>query len=193
MLAAASRSNRPGPPLLLLLLLLLWVWVCLCSRQDDICGCWPPPDAVSNLTPPPLLLLLLVWLWVGVRVHAADKTISVEDGRKFAAVLPGHRIVEVEGADHNFTGVVYMYIGMLLCLQAVVLCACAGCVCVCVSIDSALCLPRLAGDNTCCVPVLGVCVPADCCNVLAACGAVACRRQRPLAAAAQGCAGLPAA
>jgi hypothetical protein len=37
-------------------------------------------------------------------MHAADKTISVKDGRKFAAVLPGRRIVEVEGADHNFTG-----------------------------------------------------------------------------------------
>ena len=34
----------------------------------------------------------------------ADKTIPVEDGRKFAAILPGHRLVEVEGADHNFTG-----------------------------------------------------------------------------------------
>jgi hypothetical protein len=37
-------------------------------------------------------------------MHADDKTISVEDGRKFAAVLPCHRMVEVEGADHNFTG-----------------------------------------------------------------------------------------
>lgn len=34
----------------------------------------------------------------------ADKTIPVEDGRQFAAVLPGHHLVEVEGADHNFTG-----------------------------------------------------------------------------------------
>lgn len=34
----------------------------------------------------------------------ADKVIPVEDGRKFAATLQGNRIVEVEGADHNFTG-----------------------------------------------------------------------------------------
>jgi hypothetical protein len=42
-------------------------------------------------------------------LSAADKTISVEDGRKFAAALPGHRLVEVEGADHNFTGVLYLH------------------------------------------------------------------------------------
>lgn len=32
----------------------------------------------------------------------ADSVIPVTDGRNFAAVLPGHRLVEVEGADHNF-------------------------------------------------------------------------------------------
>lgn len=45
----------------------------------------------------PLACLLLLF-------YAADKVIGVEDGRKFAAVLPGNRLVEVEGADHNFTG-----------------------------------------------------------------------------------------
>lgn len=34
----------------------------------------------------------------------ADKVIPVEDGRKFAAALPGNRLVIVEGADHNFRG-----------------------------------------------------------------------------------------
>lgn len=37
-------------------------------------------------------------------VYAADTTIRVEDGRKFAVTLPGNRLVEVQGADHNFTG-----------------------------------------------------------------------------------------
>jgi fermentation-respiration switch protein FrsA (DUF1100 family) len=35
---------------------------------------------------------------------AADTVIPVEDGRKFAATLPGNRLVEVQGADHNFRG-----------------------------------------------------------------------------------------
>lgn len=66
-------------------------------------GCWPLPAAppATDLNP---CCCCCCWC---VCVCTADKTIPVEDGRKFAAVLPGHRIVEVEGADHNFTGAVH--------------------------------------------------------------------------------------
>lgn len=38
-------------------------------------------------------------------VHGdADQVIPVEDGRSFAAVIPGSRLAIVPGADHNFRG-----------------------------------------------------------------------------------------